>query len=164
MGVLLTMKSARGGVLMGGSHAIGHQLGPMGIPHGITSCIMCPAVMKWNFENGQNEPRIREKQGKTQGILWSEETAAQTFAEAGLKRETTDLGDLLDAFFRALGMPRTLKEVGIEASEIDKLAERTLADWWAGTNPIPLKNIAQVKSILEMVVGDSGSANSSKRL
>lgn len=132
--------------------------------HGITSCIMCPAVIKRNLENGQNEPRIKEKQDKIRRILWSEDTAAQTFVGAGLKREKADLGDLLDAFFRALGIPRTLKEVGIEASEIDKLAERTLADWWAGTNPIPLKNIAQVKSILEMAVGDSGSANSSKRL
>ncbi|KAH8653063.1 alcohol dehydrogenase [Tricladium varicosporioides] len=154
MGVLLAMKSVRGGVPMGGSHAIGHQLGPMGVPHGITSCIMCPAVMKWNLENGQNIPGIKEKQDKIRGILWSEETASRTFVEAGLKIETADLGDLLDVFFRALGMPRTLKEVGIKASEIDKLAERTLADWWAGTNPIPLKDKAQVKGILEMVVGD----------
>ena len=43
--VALAMDNVRAGVPMGGSHAIGHQLGPLGVPHGVTSCIMCPAVM-----------------------------------------------------------------------------------------------------------------------
>lgn len=45
MGVAFGMDNVRAGIPMGGSHAIGHQLGPLGVPHGVTSCIMCPAVM-----------------------------------------------------------------------------------------------------------------------
>ena len=45
LGVALGMDNVRAGIPMGGSHAIGHQLGPLGVPHGVTSCIMCPAVM-----------------------------------------------------------------------------------------------------------------------
>jgi maleylacetate reductase len=34
---------------MGGSHGIGYVLGAaFDIPHGHTSCIMLPAVMRWN--------------------------------------------------------------------------------------------------------------------
>lgn len=44
MGVNMSMKSVRSGIPMGGSHAIGHQLGPLGVPHGVTSCLMCPQV------------------------------------------------------------------------------------------------------------------------
>lgn len=52
------MKSIRAGIPMGGSHAIGHQLGPLGVGHGITSCVMCPAVMKWNAKIGASNPEI----------------------------------------------------------------------------------------------------------
>jgi alcohol dehydrogenase class IV len=44
MGVILAMNGVRSGVPVGGSHAIGHQLGPLGVPHGVTSCIMLPQV------------------------------------------------------------------------------------------------------------------------
>lgn len=138
---------------MGGSHAIGHQLGPMGVGHGVTSCIMCPAVMKWNIEHGKENPEIQKKQDKVRSILWSEPSAAELFKKAGLTQEKADLGDLLDVIIRTLGLPRTLKEVDIGGDQIDKLSKRTLEDFWAQNNPIPLTDAAQVKSILEMVVG-----------
>ena len=153
MAVILGMKSIRAGIPMGGSHAIGHQLGPMGVGHGVTSCIMCPAVMKWNIAHGSHIPEIQKKQDKIREILWSEKAAAELFTKSGLKKESADLGDLLDAFIRALGLPRTLKEVNIDRDQIDRLSRRTLDDAWAPTNPIPLTTPEQVKSILEMVVG-----------
>ena len=153
MGVRFAMKNVRAGIPMGGSHAIGHQLGPMGVGHGVTSCIMCPAVMKYNIQHGSGNPEIKKKQDKIREILWSESAVAEVFTTAGLTKEKADLGDLLDVIIRALGLPRTLKEVGIDRSQIDGLAKRTLDDAWAPTNPIPLTDAAQVKSILEMVVG-----------
>jgi alcohol dehydrogenase class IV len=153
MGVRYSMKNVRAGIPMGGSHAIGHQLGPMGVPHGITSCIMCPAVMKWNIANGSSNPDIKKKQDKIREILWSENAAVEIFTAAGLVKERADLGDLLDVFIRKLGLPRTLKEVGIDKDQIDALSVRSLHDAWSPTNPIPLTEAAQVKEILEMVVG-----------
>jgi len=39
------------GVTMGASHAIGHALGGIfDVPHGITSCVVLPAVMQFNFD------------------------------------------------------------------------------------------------------------------
>ena len=152
MGVRLGMKNVRAGIPMGGSHAIGHQLGPMGVGHGVTSCIMCPAVMKWNIEQGKDIPEIAKKQEKIRKILWSESAAADLFKESGLQESKADLGDLLDVIIRKLGLPRTLKEVDIGEDQIDRLSRRTLADFWAPTNPIPLTDTAQVKSILEMVI------------
>jgi alcohol dehydrogenase class IV len=143
MGVRLAMKNVRAGIPMGGSHAIGHQLGPMGVSHGITSCIMCPAVMRWNIAHGSNIPKIHKKQDKIREILWSEKAVAETFSKAGLTKEKADLGDLLDEIIRALGLPRTLKEVGIDRSQIDSLSQRTLDDAWAPTNPIPLTDAAR---------------------
>jgi len=39
------------GIPMGISHAIGHVIGSVfDIPHGITSCIALPAVMRFNYK------------------------------------------------------------------------------------------------------------------
>ena len=155
MGVLLAMKSIRAGVPMGGSHAIGHQLGPLGVPHGVTSCIMCPAVMKWNASqtSDANYAEIERRQTMVRDILWDLPEAMTVFDRAGLTKEKADLGDLLDAIFVKLEQPRTLKDVGVDAEIIPALAKRTLDDAWAPTNPVPLKEAGRVQEILEMVRG-----------
>lgn len=53
----------------------------------------------------------------------------------------------------SLGLPRSLKEVGVGRVKIEVLAKRTLDDAWAGMNPIPLAKSEQVAEILEMVSG-----------
>ncbi len=55
-------------VSLGLSHAIGHQLGALGIPHGVTSCIMLPHVMRFL------EPVTQEAQARM----------ATTLVEAGV--------------------------------------------------------------------------------
>src|SRR5207302_6388808 len=48
-GMWLAISGAGAGHGMGASHAIGHTLGgSYGVPHGITSCVLLPAVLKWN--------------------------------------------------------------------------------------------------------------------
>src|SRR5204862_2654348 len=49
MGSWLSMGPLASGVPMGASHGIGYVLGALfDIPHGHTSCIMLPALMRWN--------------------------------------------------------------------------------------------------------------------
>src|SRR5690606_29948920 len=49
LGVWLAMAGRQGGVEMGASHAIGHVLGgSFGVPHGYTSCVMLPHVLRYN--------------------------------------------------------------------------------------------------------------------
>jgi alcohol dehydrogenase class IV len=175
MAVNLAMWNVRAGIPMGGSHAIGHQLGkskyhycclfllipkkccaniqkgPLGVPHGVTSCIMCPAVMKYNIRHGSGIPEIAARQSKVRDILWSEVEVAQTLTSAGLN-ESSDLGDLLDVIIRALGLPRRLGELQITEDVIPALSRRALDDFWAPTNPVPLLRSEQVREILEAVV------------
>ena len=132
------------GVPLGGSHAIGHQLGPMGVGHGETSCICLPAVCKYNAKEGANNERQRKCVEILMGI---------PEVKALVKGEDIDLGDILDLVIRELGQPRTLKDVGIGRDQVDQLAEHTLKDHWAYSNPVPLVKKEQVLEILEMVVG-----------
>lgn len=64
-----------------------------------------------------------------------------------------DLGDVLDAIIRELGMPRSLADVGVGRDQLDGLAVNSLKDRWCVTNPVPLKEKGQVLEILEMVIG-----------
>jgi len=49
-------------------------------------------------------------------------------------------------------MPRSLKEVGIGREMLDLLAENTVKDKWAKTNPVPLTHKGLVLEILEMIL------------
>ena len=137
---------------MGGSHAVGHQLRPLGVPHGVTSCIVCPAVMKFNVKYGAGDPEIVRRQKLVQSILWSEQRVAEVLKNGGLEAETSDLGDALEVLIRFLDLSRTLSDFDITADKIPALAENTLGDFWAKTNPVLLVEAAQVEKILNAVL------------
>ena len=144
--------SARYAPLISKNLSTADNPGPLGVPHGVTSCIMCPAVMKYNLKHGHDNPDISRRQEKVKEILWSEQDVARQLQDAGLQKDFSDLGDALDVLIRALGMPRTLSDMNISSDVIPALSERTLADHWSPTNPIPLLKAVQVQEILEMVV------------
>ncbi len=84
-------------VPMGASHGIGHQLGPLGVGHGETSCVLLPVVCKYNKRvNAEQQQRVLK-------ILWSEDAVISVLRKAGVERENSDLGDVLDTLFKALG-------------------------------------------------------------
>jgi alcohol dehydrogenase class IV len=112
---------------------------------------MLPAVMKYNMKHGTSNPDIARRQAKIKQILWSENEVANALKSAGLGEDSADLGDLLDAIIRALGLPRTLQELNVSKDLIPALSKRALDDFWAPTNPVPLLEAAQVQEILEAV-------------
>jgi alcohol dehydrogenase class IV len=130
LGSWLSMGPLASGVPMGASHGIGYVLGAaFDIPHGHTSCIMLPAVMRWN--RTANADR-------------------QVMVAAAMDRPGEDAGALLDAFIAGLGMPRSLSAVGIGAAEFDRIAEQTMATPWVPRNPRRIDGPAQVREILEL--------------
>ncbi|KAI1452097.1 putative Fe-containing alcohol dehydrogenase [Annulohypoxylon moriforme] len=147
LGARDAMSAAARGVPLGASHGIGHQLGPAGVGHGETSCILNPAVCKYNYKKGANVAR----QDAIIQLLWEDPKAREVFDQSKLNRDTADLGDLMDAIVRALGLPRTLKEFGIGEDKLDKIAEHSLKDRWVQSNPAPLDKEG-VLEILKMVL------------
>ena len=137
------------GVRLGASHGIGHMLGPMGVGHGETSCILSPAVCKYNAKHNANV----ERQAAVLEIIWADPTASMALTGRGLEKDKADLGDVLDAIVREMNMPRTLKEVGIGRGRLDELAENSLRDMYCESNPVPLRSKQQVLEILDAVAG-----------
>jgi alcohol dehydrogenase class IV len=132
VGAWQSMVPIIGGVPMGASHAIGHILGgTCDVPHGYCSCVMAPAVLAFNREAN----------------LARQERISQCFGKPG---EAAD--QLVDDFIRQLGMPRSLGEVGVAEDMLDHIAEYTMLDFWARTNPRPINAPADVRKILDMAV------------
>jgi maleylacetate reductase len=130
LGSWLSMGPLATGVPMGASHGIGYVLGAaFDIPHGHTSCIMLPAVMRWN------RPANAER---------------QAMVAAAMGRPGEDAGDLLAALIAGLGMPRSLSAVGIGPEHFDRIAEQAMATPWVPRNPRPIHGPAQVREILEL--------------
>jgi alcohol dehydrogenase class IV len=133
----------RMGIKPGGSHGIGHQLGPYGVPHGETTCIILPSVLKYNMSVNA------AKQQALMDVLWQSETVAGVLKKYGVKEDGT-LSDGLDAIIRELGLPRTLKEAGIGRDKWEHIAENSLNDFLTLANPRQLTTKEQVMEILEM--------------
>jgi maleylacetate reductase len=130
MGSWLSMGPLAAGVPMGASHGIGYILGAVfDVPHGHTSCIMLPSVMRWNKPVN---------------------AARQTLAAAAMGRPDADAADLLNHLIGGLGMPRSLGAVKIGPEQFDRIARGAMDTPWIPHNPRPIPGPAQVREILEL--------------
>jgi maleylacetate reductase len=130
MGSWLSMGPLAAGVPMGASHGIGYVLGAVfDVPHGHTSCIMLPSVMRWNKPVN---------------------FARQALVAAAMGRPDADAADLLDRFIGGLGMPRSLAAMQIGPEQFDRIARGAMDTPWIPRNPRPIPGPAQVREILEL--------------
>jgi maleylacetate reductase len=128
IGTWLSTGPLASGVPMGASHGIGYVLGAeFDVPHGYTSCVMLPAVMRWN--KSANAER-------------------QALVAAAMGHPGQDAGDVLDAFIRNLGLPRSLQDVRIGPEHFDRIAEQAMKTPWVPRNPRPIAGPEQVREIL----------------
>lgn len=129
-GSWLSMAGIAAGVPMGASHGIGYVLGAVfDVPHGHTSCIMLPSVMRWN------RPANADR---------------QALVSAAMGHPGKDAGDVLDQFIRGLGMPRSLSDVKIGREHFDRIAKQAMGTPWVPRNPRPIPTPAEVMEILEL--------------
>ncbi|KNG89267.1 hypothetical protein ANOM_001616 [Aspergillus nomiae NRRL 13137] len=128
---------------LGASHGIGHQLGPFGVPHAETSCILLPAVLKYNYSANY------ERQAKLFAIMWEDTVVSEVLRKHSLSPGSSDLGDLLDAIICELELPRSLRGYRIGKDQLRSIAKNSLKDAMCRTNPIPITTEEQVMAILE---------------
>lgn len=119
-----------GGVQMGLSHAVGHVLGgSFDVPHGYCSCVMAPAVLAFN------EPVNGERQRRISRCFGQPDRAA---------------AEIVDEFITSLGMPRSLAAVDVTPDNHALIAENTMHDFWARTNPRRIEKAEDVLPVLAM--------------
>ncbi len=129
-GMWQAVAASTAGAGSGASHGIGYALGALfDVPHGHTSCVMLPAVLRWNeAANGERQRALAAAIGRGDRPLW------QTIA--GLVAE--------------LGQPGRLRDVGLSEADLPKLAEAALAYSPVLHNPRRIQNAANVMEILRL--------------
>lgn len=130
LGAWMSMSAVPGGIALGASHAIGHVLGgAFNVPHGFTSCVMLPAVLRHHAAASEAGQRA-----VVEAMAGDRGTAAET----------------IGALVRALGLPTSLAEVGVRETQFPVVARQTLMERWAGTNPLPLRTEDDVIEVLRL--------------
>src|SRR6516165_5110681 len=129
IGAWMSMVGSQTGVSKGASHGIGHVLGgTAGVPHGYTSCVMLPHVLRFNYPvNAGKQARVSEALGRTG------EPAA----------------DLVAQLIAGLGLPSRLRDVGVKPEQFDEIAENSMHDRWIHTNPRRIEGPTVIRALLD---------------
>jgi len=129
IGAWMSMVGSQTGVSKGASHGIGHVLGGTAdVPHGYTSCVMLPHVLRFNQQvNADKQARVSDALGHP------DEPAA----------------DAVGALIAGLGLPTRLRDVGVREDQLDLIAENSMHDRWIHTNPRKIDGPAVVRTLLD---------------
>ncbi len=129
IGAWMSMVGSQTGVSKGASHGIGHVLGGTAhVPHGYTSCVMLPHVLRFNHAvNADKQARVGEALGRPG------EPAADAVAE----------------LIAGLGLPTRLRDVGVSEDQLELIAENSMHDRWIHTNPRKINGPAVVRTLLD---------------
>jgi alcohol dehydrogenase class IV len=112
----------------GASHGLGHALGAdAGVPHGITSCVLLPTVMRYNAA-----------------------VCARQMAEiaAALGDASRPAADQVEQLIADLGLPTRLSQLGIAHERLAVIAGKGMANPWVHTNPRKISDVAQLEALL----------------
>ena len=130
MAVWQSMEHNRQGISMGASHGIGHVLGgTCDVPHGYTSCIMLPTVLRYN-ENVNAE--------------------RQAMIAVAMGRPGARAADVVGDFIADLGLPRSLSAVGVGPEQFGTIADAALLDHYLHINPRKIRSRQDIIDILHM--------------
>ncbi|WP_207483209.1 iron-containing alcohol dehydrogenase [Arenibaculum pallidiluteum] len=120
----MMMASLQGGLTfqkgLGAVHAMSHPLGGLKDPvlhHGTLNAVIMPAVLRFNA------PAAPEKFARLRAAL-------------GLP-EGADLADAVARLTERLGLPGSLRAMGVDPAVLPRMVEGALADHSAATNPRP---------------------------
>src|SRR5436190_4766592 len=129
IGAWMSMVGSQTGVSKGASHGIGHVLGgATGVPHGYTSCLMLPHLLRFNHPvNAEKQARVSEAFG----------------------RPNEPAADVVAGLIAGLGLPTRLRDVGVEADQLDLIAENSMHDRWIHTNPRKIDGPAVIRTLLD---------------
>lgn len=129
IGSWLSVQGVSTMVDLGASHGIGHVLGgTAGMPHGETSCVMLPHVLRYNLGETRERQRL----------------LAEAMGAAG-----TPAADIVQKLVADLGLPGRLRDANVPRELLPKIAEEAMHDLWVKTNPRPISGPPVVLELLE---------------
>ncbi len=129
LGAWMSMVGSQTGVPKGASHGIGHVLGGTAhVPHGYTSCVMLPHVLRFNA-------RVN--------------AARQALVSEALGHPGEPAADAVAGLIAGLGLPGRLRDVGAQPEQLDRIAELAMHDRWIHTNPRKIDGPPVIRELLD---------------
>ena len=130
LGAWMSMVGSQTGVPKGASHGIGHVLGGTAhVPHGYTSCVMLPHVLRFNASGQRRSPGAGQRGARADPSVPAADAVAELIA--------------------GLGLPGRLRDVGVKPEQLDRIAELSMHDRWIHTNPRKIDGPAVVRELLD---------------
>lgn len=118
---------------LGAIHALSHPIGAIyHTHHGTTNAVCMPAVLQFN------RPAIEDVIGNAANYL-------------GIRGGFDGFCSYIDDLNASLGIPKTLREMGIDNPDIDRIVAGALSDPSTGGNPIEMTEENTRKLLLEIV-------------
>lgn len=126
-------------VRFGLSHGLGHQVGGrFDIPHGVTSCIFLPRVLRFNAA----VPEAAAQQAVLARTCGIAPAAADDATAAAV------LADRIAALVDELELPSTLRHYDVPQEDFGLVAEDVLSDFIVETNP---RRIGSADEVIELL-------------
>ena len=128
-GMAMSIRILEFGARVGASHAIGHVFGAhAGVGHGYTSCVLLPAVMRYNkVVNVSKQKMIAQAMGC----------------------EGMEAADAIEQLVRNLNLPTRIRDVGVKREDFQVIADKVMHDFGIKNNPRPVTHTSQLLEILE---------------
>lgn len=118
-----------GRVRYGASHGLGHQLGAVaGVPHGLTSCVLLPAVLDYNLSHSASQQKL----------------IADVMGRPGEPASVA-----VRDFIASLGLPTRMRDLDVAKDKLPRVAESALGNAFVRANCRPITAAADVMDVLE---------------
>ena len=112
---------------LGAAHSLAHPLSTRhGVQHGLANALVLPTVVRFN---GENAPSLYDRVADALGVQSTEDRGGSAPAVAGF----------IERLSRSLGIPASLRELGIRRDDLPALAADAAADGCHLTNPRPCR-------------------------
>ena len=114
---------------LGVVHGMAHPLSAFyDTPHGVANAVLLPYVMAFNAP--YTGEKFREI-ARAMGVKGVDEMSEEEYRKAAI--------DAVKQLSKDVGIPQTLKEIGVKEEDLDALSDAAMADVCTGGNPRPCK-------------------------
>lgn len=129
--------------MVGVVHSLGHAAGAIArLPHGVAMAVFLPHGLRYNL------PARREILGDLLLPLAGPEVFSRTQSDARPEAVITAVEALKETLHQQTGLPRSLKEAGVQREQFQTIAELAINDGSVLMNPVEL-SVADALGVLE---------------
>lgn len=112
---------------LGVVHGMAHPLSAFyDTPHGIANAVLLPYVMEFNASHSGTKYR---EIARAMGVKGVDAMKQKEYRDAAI--------NAVKKLSKAVGIPKTLKEIGVKKEDLEALADAAMADVCTGGNPRP---------------------------